>query len=391
MKVLVATPNLNSGGVEVSLVRFINELSKRKDVKIDLLLLEKTGLYLDSIPNNVNIIEIEYTNKMYRYNGMIKDIKSIKGLINKIRFFFYRYKLKKYQEKNDYFNYYQEILKHVKLQEQVYDLAIDYHGYGHFISAVVSKINAKKRAMWIHDEKNEWLNKIEKFLPSYDKIFCVGEGVMQNVIHNMPQLKDQCEVFYNMTDYKNIIKKANMKADIMFDKNVLNIVTIGRLEWQKAYDVAIEIAYQLKEEKIKFCWYAIGGGTKEKELKQMVIEKNLQECFVFLGVVSNPFPLLLQADMFVLPSRHEGYCLSTLEAKILKKVIVATDILSNQEQISNGINGFLCKLDAKEFASTIIKVSKDKKLMEKVKDNLSKENFDNTCEFMKLDKLMEDV
>ena len=79
-KILITIPTLNSGGVEVSLVRFINELSRDKNNKITLLMLKREGLYLDSIPDSVEIIEVSYDDRMYSYNNKFSDIKNIKGI-----------------------------------------------------------------------------------------------------------------------------------------------------------------------------------------------------------------------------------------------------------------------------------------------------------------------
>ena len=388
-KILIAIPTLNSGGVEVSLIRFINELAKNKDLTINLLMLKKIGIYLKDIPKNVNVLEVEYTNNMYNYNNHIGDFKKYKGIINKIKYLVIRLKLRNYVNKNNWEAYYKMILAYTKDVDGEYDLAIDWHGYGHFITTVIAdKVTAKRKAMWLHDEKNDWLDKISYWQDSFDKIFCVGVSVMNNAIKNKPELKKKYEVFYNMTDYENVRKKAEDKTDIIFDKNVTNIVTVGRLEWQKAYDVAIETASLLKQANFKFKWYVIGGGTKEQELKDLVKQKNLEDVFIFLGVIANPFPLVKKADLYVLSSRHEGYCLATLEAKILNKVIIATDIESNREQIKNGENGFLCPLKPKAFADKIIEVAKDENIKKQVLKNLQKENFDYRVEFTKLYKLM---
>ena len=390
-KILITIPTLNSGGVEVSLVRFINELSRDKDNKITLLMLKKEGLYLDSIPDSVEIIEVSYDDRMYSYNNKFSDIKNIKGISRKIKFFNYRMKLKNKLARNDWEGYYKIILEHVNNISSEYDIAIDWHGYGHFVSALTAScVNAKKRAMWIHDEKNEWLSKVDCWLDCYDKIFCVGKACLNNALGNSEKLKDKLEVFYNMTDYLNVRKKADAKMDFKYDSDKLNIVTVGRLEWQKAYDVAIETAEILKSRNVNFCWYAIGGGSLEEELKNMVLEKKLEDNFKFLGIVSNPFPYVKNASLYVLSSRHEGYCLATLEAKILGSVIIATDIESNREQITDGENGFLCELSPEVFADKIIEVSSNKKLMEHVKHNLELENFDYSSEFNKLYNLMEE-
>ena len=388
-KILIGIPYLNSGGVEVSLIRFLKEFSR--DNKIDLLMLKKEGMYLKDVPSNVNIIETQYDNDIYSFEKQLKDIKNIKGLKKKITFLIYRLKLKKALVKDDWDSYYKFFLKHVKSIHENYDLAIDFHGYGHFMTSIIAeKVNANKKAFWIHDEKNEWINKIKYWLDAYDKVYCVGKACKNSLLKNFPVLKKKTDIFYNLTDYENIRKKALEKKEFNFNKAKLNIVTVGRLEWQKAYDIAVLIAKELKERNIDFNWYVFGDGHMRGEIEDLIKSNSLENCFKLVGIKKNVFPYVKDADMFVLPSRHEGYCLATLEAKILDQIIIATDILSNREQINDGENGFLCKLDPKEFASKIIEVYNDKNLIKKIKKNLSKENFDYSSQFDKLYKLMEE-
>ena len=390
-EILIAIPTLNSGGVEVSLMRFINELSKNKDLNIELLMLKKEGLYLKELPKNIKVLEVSYTNQMYNYNNKKEDIKKYKRIIDKIKYLNIRFKLRKYIINNNWCGYYKELLPYVLPLEKQYDLAIDWHGYGNFITTVVAdKVKARKKAMWLHDEKNEWLSKISFWQDKFDKIYCVGKSVLKSAYENAPEIKNKLEVLYNMIDYQNIIQKSKLKSEISFNKDTVNIITVGRLEWQKGYDIAIDIASELKQKNFPFCWYVIGGGSQEQELKKIVNDKNLTDNFKFLGIIKNPFPLVKKADLYVLPSRHEGYCIATLEAKILGKIIIATDILSNREQITDGENGFLCKLDKDDFANKIIEVSNNKKLQEKIQKNLANENFDYTDELKKIYKLMEE-
>lgn len=390
-RIIIGIPSLNSGGVEVSLVRFVKELSRNKNYKISLLLLKKEGIYLEDIPKSVNILTVKFDDDIYSYFKKIGDIKSVSGIFNKVNFFFYRNNLRKYLKSNDWESYYKLLLSHTLDIDGEYDLAIDWHGYGNFITSVIAdKVVAKKRATWIHDEKCEWLNKVNFWLDKYNRIFCVGKSCLNNVLKYDSSLKNKVEIFYNMTDYVNVRKKSAAKIDFSFDKNKVNIVTVGRLEWQKGYDIAIGTAKILKEKGINFCWYVIGTGSLRVELQKLTLENGVSDYLKFLGVVKNPFPYVKNADFFVLTSRHEGYCLATLEAKILGSVIIATDIESNREQIVDEKNGFLCNLDSLSFANKIIELCNDKKKITVVKDNLANENFDYSSEFKKLEKLMEE-
>ena len=389
-KIIIATPALNSGGVEVSLVRFLKELSKNKNYEITLLLLKKEGIYLEEIPSNINIITVNYTNDMYNYNYKFSDIKSIKNIINKIKFFVYRMKLRNFVKKDKWNSYYKLVLSKTNNIEGYYDLAIDYHGYGHFITSVVAeKINAKKKAMWIHDEKVSWLKNVNTWLDSFDKIFCVSKSCKNKLIDNK-KISNKLEVFYNMTDYERIIKNSNEDCIYEVDEKRKTFVTIGRLVTQKGYDLLLDIASNLKKKNIDFEWFIIGDGPLRDYIESEISKRNLADYIKLLGIVKNPYPLLKKACLYIQPSRHEGYGLAIEEARMLGKVVIATNLDCVKEQIKNGYNGILCPYEVNSFTNKIIELLNNQDTYKKIVNNLSKDTFDRTSEFKKIEKLLEE-
>ena len=59
------------------------------------------------------------------------------------------------------------------------------------------------------------------------------------------------------------------------------------------------------------------------------------------------------ADIYVQPSYYEAYSTTVTEAKILKRPIIATDVGGMRDQICDGTNGMLVKIDAVEIAKAI--------------------------------------
>lgn len=131
------------------------------------------------------------------------------------------------------------------------------------------------------------------------------------------------------------IKRKAEQDEVVPFRDVFNIVTVGRLTEQKGYDIAVKAANILKKKKIDFAWYAIGGGRDEEKLKKLVEEYHLENQFVFLGRKDNPYPYMKHCDLYVQPSRHEGYVITLVEARALCLPIVSSDIPSAREQIQD--------------------------------------------------------
>ena len=63
-------------------------------------------------------------------------------------------------------------------------------------------------------------------------------------------------------------------------------------------------------------------------------------------------------DIYVQPSRHEGYCITLAEARVFTSPIVATNFVGAKEQLTNRNNGIVTGFSEEEIATSIIKAFK---------------------------------
>ena len=98
---------------------------------------------------------------------------------------------------------------------------------------------------------------------------------------------------------------------------------------------------------------------------------NLQEHFIFLGTRLNPYPYFKHCDLYVQTSRHEGYVTTVTEAKLFARPIVCTDVSGAREQLTDGVNGEIAKIDADDIYNRVSSIIKDKSLRDKYSAALS--------------------
>ena len=337
-ELLIMAKSLGGGGSEVALIELINALPE-EHYNVTLVLLDLDSEYAYRLKKRVNIVQLTFN------SSFAKSLVSMYAFPAKV--------LKKLSV-NYYIPYYDFIASRVtNVFEKTYDIAIDFYGYGSFVTAfLATKIQAKKKATWLHDEKLYWLKSVQKYLCKYDKVYGVSQAVVDAFCREYPHYKDTAAVFYNVIDIEEIKRKAEQDEVVPF-RDVFNIVTVGRLTEQKGYDIAVKAANILKKKKIDFAWYAIGGGRDEEKLKKLVEEYHLENQFVFLGRKDNPYPYMKHCDLYVQPSRHEGYVITLVEARALCLPIVSSDIPSAREQIQDGINGYVAELSAEALADKI--------------------------------------
>lgn len=204
------------------------------------------------------------------------------------------------------------------------------------VSALASKIKAKAKFAWVHlDYVNAYWTK-DIFgsaanevacMKTYRNVICVSEYIKETIIDTIGDPKNLL-VRYNPIDEKLICKMAAKKVtDIPEKSDVIRFVSVGRLHYQKGYDMLLTACKKLKDEGYHFEVYIIGWGETDEEFNQLEEQrKQLGLSMVrFMGYRENPYPYLKSADWFISSSRYEGYSLVSQEAAILDVPIIATN------------------------------------------------------------------
>ncbi|NLF02178.1 MAG: glycosyltransferase family 4 protein, partial [Anaerolineales bacterium] len=138
-----------------------------------------------------------------------------------------------------------------------------------------------------------------------------------------------------------------------------------------------------------FRWYAVGGGPLRESLEGKIDQLGLHGVFVLLGEQSNPYPFYAQADLYVQPSRYEGFGITLTEAKAFGLPVVATDCPTFMEQIVDGRNGLLAPQNARALAYAIASLMDDGALRLSMSRELALEDYDRLSEIEKLYELIE--
>ncbi|WP_430791424.1 glycosyltransferase [Virgibacillus flavescens] len=372
--------NMNVGGTEKALLNMISEIPKA-EYDITILMLEKYGGFLDSIPSYV---KVEYVKEYSELKEVINQppkkvgISFIKkGKIFRGTVFLFVYLLSKLlNNKSIFFKY---ILKDVSEVKQEYDIAVAYAGPMDFISYfVIHKIKAKKKYQWIHFDVTK-IGLDVKFAANlyrnFDKILVVSNEAKRKLVGLVPIVEEKSEVFLNMVSPKVIQRQSNEGIGFNDNFNGVRILTVGRLAIEKGQDLAILALARLVQEGYNVKWYCVGEGNARMEYERLIEEYDLQDKFILLGSDPNPYTYLKECDIYVQPSRYEGYCISLIEAKCLNKPIITTDVNGAKEQIINGETGFIVDIDEREIFGSLMKLLQSPRLCQEFRDNLSNEEI----------------
>ena len=187
----------------------------------------------------------------------------------------------------------------------------------------------------------------------FEKIFTVSKEAQRHFQAFYPEYAEKVFVFHNYMDRDMICLRAKEKGGFSDDFDGMRLLTVGRLTYHKAYDIAIEAMSILKRSGRKIRWYVLGEGEQRKHLEKMIDAFGLKEDFLLLGAVENPYPYYIQADIYVHATRFEGKSVAIQVARTLGCAIIASDCGGNRELIADGEDGVLCELTPKAVADSI--------------------------------------
>ncbi len=131
------------------------------------------------------------------------------------------------------------------------------------------------------------------------------------------------------------------------NKNNFTLVSIGRYEpFQKGLDILLEVIDAFKEimlsKNIKVLFYGSNVENKRKILEEMSNDRKLNELVSFNGPVfgDEKKKILMESDVFLMPSRFEGHPTGLLEALSFGLPCLVTKGSNMREEIENAEAGW---------------------------------------------------
>ena len=175
---------------------------------------------------------------------------------------------------------------------------------------------------------------------------------------------------YSIVELNQLKKELGKKEDSKF------IITTSRLVTKNSVDDVIN-AFEFLPKNIKFL--ILGTGPDEADLRELVRKKNIDDQIIFLGYVEHALiPKYLKiSDIFIRPSKSEGFGSSFVEAMASGVPVIATpvggivdflfDPKKNQDKKSTGI---FCEVNnPKNIAQKIEMLINDSVLSDRIVEN----------------------
>ena len=393
-KLLFVIDSLPCAGAEKSLITLLSQLDYNK-YEVDLQLFAYGWTLDELVPKEVNFLPpLSYTN--YSNQSLKQMILNCRNL-TQIKMITARLKYSLLIRKGQLTNaqmarlYWQSIGPVIEKNEKVYDVAISYaQGIPTFY--VADKTKATKKYAWVNvsytlEEEDRLFQ--EKYYQAYDRIVAVSESAEEIFLKSFPSFKNRMTIIYDINDYQMIKRMSDLEPEFKLDSPYLKLLTIGRLDHQKGYDIALEACRLLKERGIKFTWYVLGKGGLYDEIMQTIQQYGLEKEFILLGITANPYPMIKQCDIYVQTSKFEGYGLAIAEARMLNKPVVTTRFDAVFNQMIHEKNGLVTDMNGRGVADGIERLLREPDLQHAIIHYLEQEKKGNVEEITHFYHLIE--
>lgn len=362
-KVLFVINTLGMGGAEMALLEMLDFL-KDRDLSIDLYVLLGRGEQMARIPKHVRLLNRRAD------CGSVLDVIGRRALVFKTAAYFFRNghcarklgrialglppMLRKRRLQPDKLLW-PVVADGVRRLEEPYDAAVAWMegGSAYFVAR---HVRAKQKAAVVHIdyEYSGYTRALDQNCwEQFQRIFVVSEEIRTPFLRVYPECAEKIRVLPNIINRAGICRRAAEPGGFADGWEGIRLLTVGRLTYQKGYDLAIMAMKQLKDAGYRVRWYVLGEGELRTSLEKQLASAGLQEDFLLLGAVENPYPYYAQADIYVHATRFEGRSIAIQEAQVLGRPMVVSDCSGNRLQVTDGQDGLLCALEPEAIARAI--------------------------------------
>ena len=381
-KICFVMPRMGMGGAEKSLLSLLHILAERKDVQVDLLLFKREGELLEQLPPSVRLVEPEESLRVIFSPFSIKNCRNFRTtfitFLRPVATALARLASRKFNRRMQLrWKYaYRHLLAPWK---EKYDYACGYLD-GECVYYVIDKMNADKKYGWCHSDYDSMGFKASADKPYYaklDRIIPLPDKCCEKLQRHFP------EQTHKMLPISPVVVPAFVRnaaqtpcEDGFAAFDGIRLLSLGRLVEVKGFDIAIDAAALLKQAGLPFRWYILGDGPLRNDLERQVEQLGLSE-YVFLpGVVTNPYPYMKAATLFVQSSRFEGKSVALTECKMLQLPTVATAYATVTDQLSDGVDGAIAQMNPQDLAQKIMELAQDAPRLAQMREYLKSVQFD---------------
>ena len=304
-RLAIFVPTLSGGGAERVMCKLAGGIAARGHA-VDLVLARAEGPYLAEVPESVRLVDLEAS----------RVLASLPALVRYLR-----------RERP-------EALLSVLHANIVALWARRLAGVP--TPVVVSERNTLSyESQYASDLRMQLMPRLtRRFYPWADGIVAVSQGVADDLARVTGLPRERIQVIYNPIVTPELRAKAQAPLEHPWfapDERPV-IVAAGRLTAQKDFSTLIQAFARVRQTRPARL-LILGEGQERPTLESLVRQLGLEQDVSLPGFVTNPYPYMAQASLFVLSSRWEGLPGVLIEALCCGTPVISTDCPSGPREI----------------------------------------------------------
>jgi len=369
---------MGGGGAERAAVNLLKGFVKR-NFRVDLVVLWKEGVFLNHIPSQVRVINLDAPTNLYpyRWHRLLKFLcrrhlsfldldclLKVNVISTKIAFYFrgmsamypawintMALRLANYLRENRPY----ALLAILPDPNIIALKARQFANIPFFLA--VRESTTPSIALQFSPRKQFMEQCIRTLYPKADVIVAVSQGIAEDLMQNYGVPEEKVKVIFNPVVTEELFDMAleDVSHPWFEQEHSPVILAVGRLTMAKDYPTlfrAFSLVRQVRPAKLLI----LGEGEERANLERLAVELGIQKDVSMPGFVDNPFAFMAKASVFVLSSAWEGFPNVLVEALACGCPVVATDCRSGPREIlDNGRYGRLVPVgDYEALAKAIL-------------------------------------
>jgi glycosyltransferase involved in cell wall biosynthesis len=328
-KITIVMHDLRGGGAEKMMVRLANQLCLDGDI-VDMIIVGKGGSNRHLLSDKVNLIELNCDRTLASFGPLRRALTKSNpdGILS--------------------------VLTHINVIVSLVCLSLGW----------LKKLRVSERNAFSLDKKvnTSKLMKVTYFLAPFiyriipNPVIAVSQGVADDLISTTVVRSKDVVVAPNpvITAETQLASRQPISHEWLSKKSSKIIVAVGRLEYQKGFDMLISAFYKTQQE-VDCKLIIFGEGNQRKILEKQISNLGLSSSISMPGYSENVIAETKAADLFVLSSRFEGSPNALVEAISVGTRVVAFDCPHGPREIlqDGKIAPLVEYLDIESLASAI--------------------------------------
>jgi glycosyltransferase involved in cell wall biosynthesis len=292
-RVLFLLPSLRGGGAERVFSVLLQHLDRRS-VEPHLALLQVEGSYLQDIPSDVPIHQLNVSRARYALPAIVRLVRRIKP---------------------------RTVLSTLGQTNIALILSAPLFPRGTRI--VLREASFPSLNLADSGHPRLW-GKLYRLYRRADKVICLSDSLVDEMAQQFNVPKEKLVRIYNPVDFDRVRKLARCGTS-PYSGSGPHLVAAGRLSREKGFDLLLAAMPVVLTRFPQASLTILGQGPLAIDLAAQAQRLGISEAVRLAGFQQNPWLYLKHANVFVLPSRYEGLPCVLLEALALATPVVVTD------------------------------------------------------------------